>query len=210
MKSKPAGGRARTAAKPRRAFTLLELLVVLFIISILAAMLFPVFTRARESARKIQCLSNLVQLGIALQLYASDWSGALPPKDNDWDPLYTYVKNEDLFRCPDDSELISAPARPEPAKGEPVHIESSYAYRSGLANDGLATEVVAFDRWIWHLGGRNVVFLDAHGGWFSDQAFWQIIPPQVLALDPAFRALTSAQQKAWREGQEIPGKLPWR
>jgi prepilin-type N-terminal cleavage/methylation domain-containing protein/prepilin-type processing-associated H-X9-DG protein len=194
----------------RAGFTLLELLIVLAIVSILWAMLFPVFARARESARKIHCLSGIVQLGVALHLYAADWSGAFPPKDDDWDPLDPYVRNRDVFRCPDDSKLAAAPTRTEAGKGQPVHIESSYIYRSGLSNDGRAAEIVAFDRWIWHLGGRNVVFLDGHGSWFSAATFWIVAPPRVIALDPAFHALNPAQQKAAREGEEIRGRLPWK
>jgi len=61
-----------------KGFTLIELLVVIAIIAILAAMLFPVFARARESARKIQCLSNVKNLAMAFALYVSDYEGAPP------------------------------------------------------------------------------------------------------------------------------------
>jgi len=57
----------------RRGFTLIELLVVIAIIAILAAMLFPVFARARESARKIQCLSNVKNIAMAFQMYLTDY-----------------------------------------------------------------------------------------------------------------------------------------
>ena len=56
-----------------RGFTLIELLVVIAIIAILAAMLFPVFARARESARKIQCLSNVKNVATAVQMYLTDY-----------------------------------------------------------------------------------------------------------------------------------------
>jgi prepilin-type N-terminal cleavage/methylation domain-containing protein/prepilin-type processing-associated H-X9-DG protein len=59
-------------------FTLIELLVVIAIIAILAAMLFPVFARARESARKIQCLSNVKNIAMAVQMYLTDYD-AFPP-----------------------------------------------------------------------------------------------------------------------------------
>jgi prepilin-type N-terminal cleavage/methylation domain-containing protein/prepilin-type processing-associated H-X9-DG protein len=62
----------------RRGFTLIELLVVIAIIAILAAMLFPVFARARESARKIQCLSNVKNIAIAIQIYLTDYDRFLP------------------------------------------------------------------------------------------------------------------------------------
>jgi prepilin-type N-terminal cleavage/methylation domain-containing protein/prepilin-type processing-associated H-X9-DG protein len=64
--------------QPRRGFTLIELLVVIAIIAILAAILFPVFSQAREKARQTQCLSNLRQLGTALELYKSDYEGHYP------------------------------------------------------------------------------------------------------------------------------------
>ena len=62
----------------RRGFTLIELLVVIAIIAILAAILFPVFARAREKARQASCLSNLKQLGLGLMMYAQDYDERLP------------------------------------------------------------------------------------------------------------------------------------
>jgi len=60
---------------------LIELLVVIAIIAILAAILFPVFARAKDKANQTTCLSNLKQIGLAFQMYASDWNGLLPPQD---------------------------------------------------------------------------------------------------------------------------------
>ncbi len=62
----------------RKGFTLIELLVVIAIIAILAAMLFPVFARARESARKIQCLSNVKNIALAVQIYLTDYDRVWP------------------------------------------------------------------------------------------------------------------------------------
>ena len=100
----------------RKAFTLIELLVVIAIIAILAAILFPVFARAREQARKTACLSNLKQIGTAHMLYAQDYeeniapaeAGPVPgPAAFGWaDLIQPYTKNEHLFNCPSTRDKV--------------------------------------------------------------------------------------------------------
>ncbi len=69
----------RSVLRPQgHGFTLIELLVVIAIIAILAAILFPVFARARENARKAACQSNLKQIGNALMMYVQDYDETLP------------------------------------------------------------------------------------------------------------------------------------
>ncbi len=70
----------------RRAFTLIELLVVIAIIAILAAILFPVFSQAKEAAKKTACLSNTKQMALALYMYATDSDDTLPMSDWEQDP----------------------------------------------------------------------------------------------------------------------------
>jgi prepilin-type N-terminal cleavage/methylation domain-containing protein/prepilin-type processing-associated H-X9-DG protein len=77
------GARSRTRRRPAgRGFTLIELLVVIAIIAILAAILFPVFARAREQARKATCQSNLKQIGMAIQFYIQDHDETFPNTGN--------------------------------------------------------------------------------------------------------------------------------
>jgi prepilin-type N-terminal cleavage/methylation domain-containing protein/prepilin-type processing-associated H-X9-DG protein len=101
----------------KRGFTLIELLVVIAIIAILAAILFPVFAKAREKARAISCLSNEKQIGLGLIQYCQDydelltkaWYGPNGYGDSNpvagtykWmDAIQPYVKNQQLFHCPD-------------------------------------------------------------------------------------------------------------
>jgi len=100
-----------------RAFTLIELLVVITIISILAAILFPVFARARENARRSSCMSNMKQIGLGFMMYTQDYDEKYPniafesgdqvtyptgiTFDNNWVVrIYPYVKSVQLFNCP--------------------------------------------------------------------------------------------------------------
>jgi prepilin-type N-terminal cleavage/methylation domain-containing protein/prepilin-type processing-associated H-X9-DG protein len=73
-----AGKENRMRMNHKRAFTLIELLVVIAIIAILAAILFPVFARARENARRTSCLSNLRQMGLATLMYTQDYNEMYP------------------------------------------------------------------------------------------------------------------------------------
>jgi prepilin-type N-terminal cleavage/methylation domain-containing protein/prepilin-type processing-associated H-X9-DG protein len=95
----------------RRGFTLIELLVVIAIIAILAAILFPVFARAREKARQSSCASNVKQLALAHMMYLQDYDEKFASCYDDgngypagriiWaDKLLPYVKNRQIFACP--------------------------------------------------------------------------------------------------------------
>src|SRR6201992_2386276 len=96
--------------KVKYGFTLIELLVVIAIIAILAAILFPVFAKAREKARQISCLSNMKQLGLGIMQYEQDsdevhvpWlaQGANGANFGWQDLIYPYVKSTQVYVCPD-------------------------------------------------------------------------------------------------------------
>jgi prepilin-type N-terminal cleavage/methylation domain-containing protein/prepilin-type processing-associated H-X9-DG protein len=105
--------------QPRRTsgFTLIELLVVILIIVLLAAILFPVFAKARDNARRASCQSNLKQLGLALMQYAQDYDERLPVGTKGvgyvgtgtqigvgWaGQIYPYAKSAQIYVCPNDN-----------------------------------------------------------------------------------------------------------
>jgi len=137
----------------RRAFTLIELLVVIAIIAILAAILFPVFAKAREAARKTSCVSNMKQISTAMMMYRGDYDEQMMPvayptgsyvmPDNStgtdylWNHvLHPYTKNFGIFNCP--SNKYTAPTLPY--NGQSV---LSFGYGVNPAINGIADASVS-------------------------------------------------------------------
>jgi prepilin-type N-terminal cleavage/methylation domain-containing protein len=141
----PLSGASRRGLVTRGGFTLIELLVVIAIIGILAASLFPVFARARENARRASCVSNVKQLGVAMQMYVQDYDSMYPPRlpppaagaafpckpcrtdmgtGRSWiDLAQPYAKSRQLVVCPSDVGVPAAiaadpinSATPRPSK----------------------------------------------------------------------------------------------
>lgn len=150
----------------RNGFTLIELLVVIAIIAILATILFPVFARARENARRASCQSNLKQISLALMQYSQDnderffarntnWTtmgNEANGIDNSWlQPYQTYMKSMGIVKCPSASRLLGANSRAVDYNCNDVVLASGYdtsvpmfvwdSSRQMFAMDGSGTEM---------------------------------------------------------------------
>jgi prepilin-type N-terminal cleavage/methylation domain-containing protein len=164
----------------RKGFTLIELLVVIAIIAILAAILFPVFAKAREKARQTSCTSNLKQLGLGFIQYVQDydekWPGGIwagtgnSNAHNDTNQaawatqIYSYEKSTGVYKCPDDSTQNNASSEYATSYEFNANLDgNSQAALSSpsvtvLAADYDGGTVSNFTTW----GGGNPVWTDAN------------------------------------------------
>jgi prepilin-type N-terminal cleavage/methylation domain-containing protein/prepilin-type processing-associated H-X9-DG protein len=179
--------------RPRlRGFTLIELLVVIAIIAILAAVLFPVFARARARAQQTQCLSNVRQIGTALALYMDDCDGYYPwgvdPADSscpqiwssfpEWKALIPsmsplnqiinpYIKNTQVWHCPSDQGYDELEDSGITLLAHPTSYDSfgtSYMYRTELSFRQ-ATQATL------RSAAEINVYFDGHGSWHGAKSF---------------------------------------
>ena len=135
----------------RNGFTLIELLVVIAIIAILAAILFPVFAKAREKARQSSCLSNVKQLNLGILQYAQDYDERMPIEagwiapsvflagpewpNYWWEQVMPYLKNSQILACPS-SSVKSVNSGPGPAD---TRYTINYAYNIKASMQSLGT-----------------------------------------------------------------------
>ena len=128
---------------PQRGFTLIELLVVIAIIAILAAILFPVFQKVRENARRASCQSNMKQIALSITQYTQDYDEKFPNGSITDDgsgigwagEVYPYVKSVGVYKCPDDA---TSPGGNGPRGG--VRQPCSYAMNHNItATSGTGT-----------------------------------------------------------------------
>jgi prepilin-type N-terminal cleavage/methylation domain-containing protein/prepilin-type processing-associated H-X9-DG protein len=169
-----------------RAFTLIELLVVIAIIAILAAILFPVFAKAREAARKTSCINNLNQIGKASMMYIQDydetyhgiWFGTCPGSGvnsalissgcTNWAwATQPYIKNSQVFRCPSDAVRTSAVS----------YNANNWLHQKAMAAvQAPADVVVAMDGYCGEGGDRSPTNAATANGLNGDYTIWNDAP----------------------------------
>lgn len=174
--------RVPSRSKPLHAFTLIELLVVIAIIGILAGLMFPVFSRARESGRGAVCLTNLRQIGIALQLYVQGNNHRMPymydylaptssiPSANNQRTvdivLTNYLGNTNLLRCPSDQEGVFERTRSSYGWNVLLNGQDADRFRVLGLNFDPTRIPVMFDKEAFHRArgpGREINYLYADG-----------------------------------------------
>ena len=146
--------------------------LALLCIPILAAMVFPVFMKARSSAHKMTCLSNVKNISLALQMYMSDNDDRLIAADDWCGDLEEYVRNYDVFVCPVAGDLDCAYAYNSDLSGadlsffsDPMSTVAIFESDLGWNASGLPQDILPSEP--RHLGGDNYGFLDGHAQWVS-------------------------------------------
>jgi prepilin-type N-terminal cleavage/methylation domain-containing protein/prepilin-type processing-associated H-X9-DG protein len=188
----------QTMCRKSNGFTLIELLVVIAIIAILASILFPVFARARENARRSSCTSNLKQIALGVVQYTQDYDEKFPAQyfgastdpdylTNGWAlAVQPYLKSTQIFQCPS-----------EPTNGSVPYAITDYGYNLSLGQPNASTAIAAvnfptstvmnydyqpysadagyYDNSInpastkRHLDGANYSFVDGHAKWYRPE-----------------------------------------
>jgi hypothetical protein len=149
--------------------------LALLSIPLLAAMVFPVFMRARSTAHKAVCLSNVKNISLALQMYMADNNDRLPAADNWCGDFEDYVRNYDVFVCPVADYLDCAYAYNSDLSGadlasfaDPMSTVAFFESDLGWNASGLPQDILAPEP--RHLDGDNYGYLDGHATWVPRNA----------------------------------------
>ena len=211
----------------RRGFTLIELLVVIAIIAILAAILFPVFARAREKARQTSCMSNLKQMGLAFFMYSSDYDELYVTNPYWKSKLQPYIKNKQINVCPSRRELpwyfghgynCGVPA------GRGSAVVAGFVGKSEAAIQSPSSKILVaeWDRcnsgppcgnpgfydygatcyWsctLIHNGGSNLLFGDGHVKWLAPSSYHSNMDHMDASGNPVPATATAVPEATWRK-----------
>lgn len=201
----------------RRGFTLIELLVVIAIIAILAAILFPVFAKAREKARQTSCLSNMKQMGLAALAYAQDYDEVLPriniavpansytlPNGNVapqtamlWHSiLYPYMKNYQMLSCPSDSVKYAG----DYTGGGSYGINGYAGWSTALGQVVYPAETMFFAE----ATGGDAYNLDGDTGGLNDEMVGSATYPSVPRHSEGLNNTFVDGHAKWMKGSNIP------
>jgi len=210
----------RRADLRKQGFTLIELLVVIAIIAILAAILFPVFARARENARRSSCQSNEKQIALGFKQYLQDYDEKYPVADANWPAaINVYTKSSQILRCPSASSGTASDIDYSynsslGAKRESQIQSSALVVLNAEADRGAATAATAPGTTgrIRHFEGSNYAFVDGHVKWLkqvpsaTDNS--QTIPTFFVPLSAAGQAAADLAATTDTSGNALGGATP--
>ena len=209
----------------RRGFTLIELLVVIAIIAILAAILFPVFAKAREKARQTSCASNLKQMGLACMQYAQDYDELYPRNSIGWTVngtanqqvwwnglIQPYAKNLQMFMCPSYSKSQMRATAAVGIAGMPnCGCGNTYwRLKGGYGTNYGSTAAGRLNPWPVP-GGRAMADMQEPAGtlWVADSYCVVASPPGVWPCDTAANKAADLRHNDGANVVFVDGHVKW-